>query len=68
MNGRTEIPINSWKNEKTKLTAEKYSLCEDFYKLKEEIRNVEIIRRGAEKFMQEDGRESIPVRKYGIDL
>ena len=68
MNGKTPIPIKSWKNEQAKLTSEKYWLCEDFYKLKDEIRNVEIIRRGAEKFMLENERESIPVRKHGLDI
>jgi len=41
------------------LTADKFSLCEDFYRLKDEIRSVEVLRRGAENLV----REEVPDRK-----
>jgi len=59
MNGKTTIPNKSWQAEQAKLTADKFSLCEDFYRLKNEIRSVEILRRGAENIM----REETPERK-----
>ena len=59
MNGKTTVPNKSWQAEHKKLTADKFSLCEDFYKLKEEIRSVEVLRRGAENLM----REEVPDRK-----
>ena len=56
MNGKKTLPIKTWQAEQAKLTADKFSLCEDFYRLKDEIRNVEVLRRGAENLMREEGR------------
>lgn len=53
MNGRTPIPIKAWKEEQAKLTAEKYTLFDEYYQLKDETRNVEVLRRGAEKIMSD---------------
>lgn len=35
-------------------TADKFSLCEDFYRLKDEIRSVEVLRRGTENLMRDE--------------
>jgi len=48
------LPIKAWQAEQTKLTTGKISLCEDFYRLKDEIRSVEVLRRGAENLMREE--------------
>ena len=51
MNGRTLLPIEKWQEERERLSAEKFSLCEQYYKLKDDVRNVEVLRRGAEGVM-----------------
>ena len=67
MNGRKDIPLKSWKKEQTNLIAEKYNLCEKYYQLKDETHSVELLRRGAENLMREDGRES-PIRNRGLEI
>jgi hypothetical protein len=52
LNGRTEVPVNKWKAEHAKLTAEQYSLCEDYYRLKDKTRSVELLRKGAENMIR----------------
>lgn len=54
MNGRVGLPVKEWKSERDKLTAERYSLCEDYYRLKDETRNVERLRKGAENIIQQE--------------
>jgi hypothetical protein len=69
MNGKKDIPIKAWKKEQAELTAEKYTLMEKYYQLKDETHSVELLRRGAENLMREDGRESSsPVRKHGVEI
>jgi hypothetical protein len=46
--GRTAIPLKAWKAERVKLNAEKSALNIKYQSLKNEIREVEIIRRHAE--------------------
>lgn len=53
MNGKTAIPIKVWKAEQEKLTVERLLLCEDYYRLKDEVQSVEVLRKGAESIMQE---------------
>jgi chromosome segregation ATPase len=48
LNGRTQIPLKDWKSERAKLTAEMSVLDGKYKLLKEEIHEVEIIRRYAE--------------------
>jgi MobA/MobL family. len=52
MNGRKDIPIKAWQAEQVKLTDDRFSLCEDYYRLKDEIRNVEILRKGVDNLMR----------------
>jgi hypothetical protein len=40
-----------------RLNAERFSLCGDYYRLKDETRSVEIVRKGAENIMRGDGRD-----------
>jgi hypothetical protein len=68
MNGRKDPPpIKDWKAEHTKLTAYKAKLCEKYYSLQDEIRSVELLKKGADNIMREDGREQ-PTRKQDISL
>ena len=66
MNGRTPIPINAWKAEQAKLTAEKYKLSEQYYSLKDETRSIELIRRGVENLLREEAQRAIPERARDV--
>lgn len=54
MNGKTSIPIKVWKAELEKLTAERFLLCDDYYRLKDEVKNVEVLRYGTESIIQKN--------------
>ena len=43
LNGRKDIPIKAWQAEQITLTAERFSLCEDYYHIKYETRSVELL-------------------------
>ena len=43
--------------DKTTLTAERFLLCEEYYRLKDETHSVELLRKGAENIMRESGRD-----------
>ena len=66
MNGRTTLPIKAWKEEHTKLTAEKYTLCEEYYRLKDDVKNVEVLRKGAEGILGEETSDRTHSR--GLDM
>jgi len=63
LNGRKKIPTKAWQSEQTKLTAERFSLCEDYYRLKDETHSVELLRKGAENIMRESSRNEPTVTK-----
>jgi len=63
LNGRREIPVKAWQSEQTKLTTERFSLCEDYYRLKDETRSVELLRKGAENIMRENSRSELTTTK-----
>lgn len=68
MNGHTTLPIKSWKAEAAKLAADKYVLFDEYYRLKDDVENVELLRRGTENIMREDvSRTQLP-QAHGIDL
>jgi hypothetical protein len=54
MNGKMPVPVHAWQVEQTKLTAEKYALFDEYYQLKDDIRNVEVLRKGAENILREE--------------
>ena len=54
MNGRTKLPIADWQKEQKELAAKRYALCDEYYALKEEVPNMEAIRRSVENLMRED--------------
>ena len=43
VNVRTEIPTKAQQTKEIKLTAERLSLCKDYYRLKNEMQNIENI-------------------------
>lgn len=63
MNGRTSIPLKAWKAERDKLNGEKKQLTQQYYELKEEVKEVEQIRRNVYSILKEEGREQ-PTRKH----
>jgi hypothetical protein len=68
LNERTTIPEKKWRSELAELTAERYSLCEEYYKLKDDVKSVEVLRRSAESIMNNDVQERIPTRTKDISL
>ena len=53
MNGREKLPIKAWKEEQSKLIAGRFELYDEYYKLKDDVKNVEVLRRGAENIMSD---------------
>jgi hypothetical protein len=53
MNGKSPIPVKEWRKELLDKTAEKHALYDEFYKLRDDVKNVEVLRRSAERIMQE---------------
>ena len=68
LNGRTTIPEKAWKAEREKLLAERYSLAEQYYDLKADAKNVEVLRRGAEKIIIEIKPERRQALSLELDL
>ena len=66
MNGKTTLPIKAWKSEAARLTAEKDKLYGEFYRLKEEVKEVETIRRNVESMARDERRTA--VRNMGAEL
>jgi hypothetical protein len=64
LNGRTEIPLKKWRAERGKLTAEKSVLTRKYATLKEEVRDVETVR----KYAEEINRAIVPQMKSRSDL
>lgn len=53
MNGRTDIPRKTWKTEAAQLAAKRQSLYAEYTRLKEEVRDAEVIRRCVENVLRE---------------
>jgi uncharacterized membrane protein YgaE (UPF0421/DUF939 family) len=66
LNGRTVIPEKAWKAEREKLLSERYAHMEQYYQLKDDVRSVEILRRSAERIMDESATEQPPEKKRDI--
>jgi hypothetical protein len=55
LNGKvSKPPLKKWKAEYEELTAERFLLCDKYYSLKDEIKNVKILRHGVESLMREN--------------
>jgi hypothetical protein len=64
LNGH-DIPTKSWKSEWIKLSVEKDNLYREYYALKEETRQVEVIKKSVENILRENGYE--PQRTFSKD-
>ena len=67
MNGRTTLPIKAWQEEREKLIGQKNALYRDYYSLKDETHEVDIIRRSVEYIIREDARRTRPPRDRGME-
>ena len=66
MNGKTAIPTKTWKEEYTKLTAEKKKLNQRYFALKEEVKEAEQIRKRVYSILRQEQREQ-PRRKQDME-
>jgi hypothetical protein len=65
MNGRTKLPIKKWRSELDTLTAERVSLVEKYYSRRDEVGNVEVLRRAVEGVLRGE-REITKARELGL--
>jgi len=68
LNGRTSIPTKTWKKEREKLLWERYALAEQYYDLKDDVRNAEVLRRGVERIMDEIEPTQLKTQIHEIEL
>lgn len=53
LNGRTSIPLKAWRAEASPLTSEKAKLYQEYRKVKQDVQEVETIRRSVEQAMRQ---------------
>jgi hypothetical protein len=68
MNGRKELPIAKWQAEQKELSAKRIALAEKYYHIKDEVKTVEVLRRGVEGLMRDEVHKPPPQRKQDIAL
>jgi hypothetical protein len=62
------IPVKMWENEITQLTAQRARSCARFYGLKDDLKDMEALIRGAENIISEEQRELQYTRKHEFSL
>ncbi len=67
MNGKTTIPTKAWKEEYTKLTAERKTLNQRYLALKEEVKEAEKIRKSVYSILRQEQREQQPRRVQDME-
>ena len=67
MNGKTTIPTKTWKEEYTKLTAERKTLNQRYLALKEEVKEAEKIRKSVYSILRQEQRERQPNRAQDME-
>ena len=69
MNGRKDpLPIKDWQKEQRELLAKRYTMCDEYYSLKEEITSAETIRRSLDSLMRDITPERITARVQVMEL
>ena len=63
MNGRTGLPLKAWQAEKDKLAAERGKLNREYVSLKNEVTEIERVRRAAENIMRTEQHRAKPPRE-----
>ena len=68
LNGYGKIPENEWKTEREKLLAGRFARCDEYYKLRDDVKSLETLRRAAETIARgvtpERTPKKTPVRKW----
>ena len=64
MNGKRPIPRKAWRKERENLTAEKDRLYQDYYTLKNEVKEIEQIKKSVYEILKLEERERQPTREY----
>ncbi len=67
MNSKTTIPTKAWKDEYTKLTAERKTLNQSYLALKEEVKEAEKIRKSVYSILRQEQREHAPRRAQDME-
>ena len=68
MNGKTGLPIQSWKSERDKLNTDRQRLNGEYISLKNDTTEVEKIRRNVYDIVREEQRREQPTRKQDMEL
>jgi hypothetical protein len=68
LNGRTEIPLKKWRAERDRLTAEKSVLTCEYVALKEEVRDMEAIRKYAEEVNRAIAPQKTASKSHGLEV
>ncbi len=68
MNGKTTLSTKAWKTEYTKLTAEQKKLNQKYLVLKNEVKEVEQIRKSVDSILRQEQREQQPHRAQDMEL
>jgi len=68
MNGKTTLPTKAWRAERDKLTAERNRLNGEYVSLKDEVKEVEQIRKSVDTIMREETRRTQPKRAHDMEL
>jgi len=61
-------PKSKKRKEQKELAAKRYTLCDEYYSLKEEIPSMETIRRSIETIMRDEPNRAQPTRSQGKAL
>lgn len=54
LNGHEKNPEKAWRNERDKLLSQRYAHVVEYYKLRDDVRNVDVLRKGAEAVMAQE--------------
>lgn len=67
MNGKATLPIKTWKTERDKLKAERQQLSHRYYALKDEVKEVDQIRKSVYNIMREETHREQPTHKQDME-
>ena len=68
MNGKTTLPTRAWKAERVKLIADRNRLNQEYVSLKNEVKEVEVIKRNVYDIMRQEQREQQSSRAQDMEL
>lgn len=68
MNSKTPLPTKAWEEERDRLNAERLKLSYQYSTLKDEMKEVEQIRKNIYRIMQEEKHGEQPTQQHGIEL